>query len=267
MLKGGFGFRLFLRNLMRMANSVKAGVLAVLPARWASSRLPGKMLADVAGKPLIVRTLEAVKACELVDRVLVATDHEGIARAVRSAGGEAVMTSSELPSGSDRVYAAVAGMDAEIVVNVQGDEPAIPASTIEATVRLLRVHSEFQVATAAVELSEPEYGDPAAVKVVVNLEGRALYFSRAPIPHLRDGGEWKRLARRHVGIYAYRPAALAAFCGWEPTPLEQAEKLEQLRLLEHDVPVGVVEVQSSPPGVDTENDLAKVRALFDRAQR
>lgn len=241
-------------------------VLGVIPARWASSRLPGKMLADLEGEPLIVRTWRAASRAETVDRVMVATEDERILRAVRDAGGEAVMTDPALPSGSDRVWAAAERTDAGIIVNLQGDEPLLEAGVVDRAVRLLLEDDRFDVSTPAAPLQREELNNPNVVKIAVADSGRALYFSRAPIPWPRDTEPPRDLYHRHVGLYVYRRAALEAFCGWAPSPLEQCEKLEQLRLLEHDVAVGVVRVDSAGVGVDTEEDLLRVRGIFRRQQ-
>ncbi len=234
-------------------------ILAVIPARWGSSRLPGKMLADIAGKPLILYTLLNVSHCKSIDELIVATDDERIIDAVKSAGFTAVMTDPALPSGSDRVWAAAKDHPAEIIVNVQGDEPLLPVAVIDRAVALLKDTSHFDVTTAACPLPQERHTDPAAVKVVTGLDGRALYFSRAAIPYGREGHLDPELIRLHVGIYVFRRKALKAFCSWSPTPLEQSERLEQLRMLEHGMSVGVVDVPGAGRGVDTKEDLELVR--------
>ncbi len=237
-------------------------VVGVIPARYASTRFPGKMLADVHGKPLVVRTLEAVQRAEVFDEILVATDDERIRDAVAHAGGHAVMTDLHRPSGSDRVLAALKDVDADIVANIQGDEPLIPAAGLDGAVRLLTGSERFEVTTAAVPLERERITDPNAVKVVTDKRGKALYFSRSIIPYPREGDPPQQLYRRHVGLYVFRRKTLEDFCRWPQSELEQCEKLEQLRLLHHGVAIGVLDIETAPPGVDTPEDLELVRSLF-----
>lgn len=205
---------------------------------------------------MVVHVLERVRLATRVDRVLVATDDPRIAAAVRAAGGEAVLTSDQHTSGTDRVEEAVRGLDAafDVVINVQGDEPLLDPSTVDAVLAAMD-DPDVPVATAMAPLSEAEAHEPARVKVVRDEAGRALYFSRAPIPH---GGPWWV----HVGIYAYRRATLARFAQLPSTPLERLERLEQLRLLENGVPIRVVPVPAPSLSVDTPADLARIRALL-----
>ena len=203
---------------------------------------------------MIVRVLERVRLARRVDELLVATDDERIAEAVRASGGVAVMTPVDLPAGSDRVAMAAAELEVDVVVNVQGDEPLIDPATIDAVVAALDAPGA-DVATAMSGLDEAEAHATGRVKVVTDLDGRALYFSRAAIPH---GGPWWV----HVGIYAFRKAALMRFASLSPTALELAERLEQLRLLEHGVPIRVVPVARPGRSVDTPEDLEFVRALL-----
>ncbi|MBZ0265277.1 3-deoxy-manno-octulosonate cytidylyltransferase [bacterium] len=238
-------------------------IACVIPARWGSTRLPGKMLADVAGKPLIVRTWETVNSAKIFDTVLVATDNERIRDAIKVAGGNAVMTDPELPSGSDRVLAALEGIDADIVANVQGDEPLLPAEVIRKTTQLLVEREDFGVTTAACPLSKEHLQIPDIVKVTVDNFQRALYFSRAPIPFARSKKPNESLFRRHIGLYVYRREILEKFCSWDVEALEECESLEQLRLLAHGVAIGVADVGEIPPGVDTIEDLHRIRVMFD----
>lgn len=242
-------------------------VAGVIPARWGSTRLPGKMLAMIGDQPLIVRTYQAALRAASLDSVLVATDDSRIADAVEAVGGQAIMTDPDLPSGSDRVLAALEGIDADIVVNLQGDEPLLPAKVIDKTVRLLLVRDDFDVATAASPLVKEDLANPNAVKVVADLEGKALYFSRSQIPYPRRDHPPGPLFRRHVGIYVYRRKALEAFCSWPQSELEYCEGLEQLRLLAHGIAIGVVNVDPIPPGVDTAEDLEAVRKLFTESHK
>lgn len=236
--------------------------VAVIPARFASTRFPGKLLADATGRPLILHVHDRVLRATSIDRVIVATDDERIAGAVRSAGGEAVMTSAAHPNGTSRVAEAAASLDCEIVVNVQGDEPEIEPEAIDVAVRTLAEHPNTPVATLAAPLGpDVDPADPSVVKVVVDRGGHALYFSRAPIPCHRDGGAGHL---RHVGLYAYRLGFLPVYVGLPATPLEEAEKLEQLRILEHGHRIAVGLVASAPPGIDTE---AQYRAFVERWTR
>lgn len=240
--------------------------LAVIPARLGATRLPRKPLRLLAGVPIIVRVLERVAALRVADRIVVATDSEEIAQRVREAGGEAIMTSAEHPSGTDRVAevaasAAFTGFDA--IINVQGDEPFVSGAAVRGA--LLQVtQRKHQLGTAAVVASPEVLGHPDAVKVVTDDAGAAMYFSRAAIPYLRDPADAaERDARvlHHVGVYAYTPASLARWVALPTHPLERIERLEQLRPLAAGLRMGVAVVQGPVrPGIDTEADL-------DRANR
>ena len=229
--------------------------IVLIPARYASTRLPGKPLLAETGKPLVQHVVEAVACARRADRVAVATDDDRIAAAVRSFGGSVVPTRSDHASGTDRL-AEAAGLlglpDAAIVVNVQGDEPELPAACVDRLVELIET-GRAPMATLATDLDPAAASDPARVKVVVDLDGRALYFSRAPIPHDRDGVGLGRFLL-HLGVYAYRAGFLRQYAALAPTPLEQTEKLEQLRALEngHSILVGRVEYHGA--GIDTRTD-------------
>jgi 3-deoxy-manno-octulosonate cytidylyltransferase (CMP-KDO synthetase) len=244
----------------------------VIPARFASSRLPGKPLADIAGKPMVVRVAErAVQSG--ASEVIVATDDSSVYEAVEKAGYRALMTSPDHASGTDRL-AEVAGIlgcaEDDILVNVQGDEPLIPPALIRECALALTLHETAAIATLAHPLrDEAEFRNPNVVKVVTDEQGYALYFSRAPIPFPRDAfaagqslpPELPML--RHIGLYAYRASFLAAFGGLMPAPLERFEMLEQLRALWHGYRIAVAVTPDSPgAGVDTPEDLERVRALF-----
>lgn len=233
--------------------------VVVIPARERSERLPGKPLAEIAGKAMIVRVLERARLARGVDRVLVATDSEAIAAAVRAAGGEAVMTRADCASGTDRCAEAVRDLDEfDVVVNVQGDEPLLEPSAIE---RLLEAFEDpsVEMATLARPLAPGEAENPNVVKLVRDLRGDALYFSRAPIPFPRgEGAE----ALGHVGIYGFRRDFLHAFASLPPTPLERRERLEQLRALEHGHRIRVLATSYRSVGVDTPEDLERVRAIL-----
>ncbi|ATE60583.1 3-deoxy-manno-octulosonate cytidylyltransferase [Thauera sinica] len=245
----------------------------VIPARYASTRLPAKPLADIGGKPMIVRVLERVRAAG-ADEVWVATDHEAVRAAVEAAGGSAVMTRADHPSGTDRlaeVAGALGWRDDDIVVNVQGDEPLIDPGVVREVAQALAADGEAAIATAAHPLRDAaDAFNPNVVKVVCDAAQRALYFSRAPIPWARDAWAQARDALpaglpmlRHVGLYAYRVAFLRRYAGLAPSPLERWEALEQLRALWHGHRIRVLELAHAPAaGVDTAEDLERVRAAF-----
>lgn len=236
--------------------------LAVIPARYASTRLPGKPLLDICGKPMIQRVCEAVDKASLVDDVLVATDDERIALAVSNFGGRAVMTSSACASGTDRLVEVAQREQADVYLNVQGDEPLLRPTDVDKLVDALLRHPQTAAATPCYPISAGQALDPNLVKVVRNEAGQALYFSRAPIPFDRDGEKQVRYWG-HMGMYAYRPAALAVFAAHAPGELERTEKLEQLRLLQHGIGIQMVELPPCAPGVDTPEDLERVRALLE----
>jgi len=248
--------------------------VAVIPARIASTRLPGKPLLDIAGRPMVVRVAERAAASSAA-AVYVATDDPGIARAVEAHGHRALLTRSDHPTGTDRLAEAVAGLgldDETVVVNVQGDEPLIEPALIDAVAGLLGRHPQAAIATCAGPLADADaLFNPNAVKVVCARDGRALYFSRAPIPWDRDalaGGDRHMApdlpALHHIGLYAYRAGFLARFPSLPQGVLERCEALEQLRALEHGYAIVVHRTDRMPAaGVDTPADLARVRALFE----
>lgn len=248
----------------------------VIPARYGSSRLPGKPLADLCGKPMVVRVVEAALRARAAE-VWVATDDERVADAVRAHGHKAVMTRTDHPTGTDRIAEVAESLnwsDSEIVVNVQGDEPLLDPDYIDGVAGALADDAAAAISTAAHALeSAADFFNPNVVKVVSDANGRALYFSRAPIPWDRDRFSRNRDelppghgARRHIGLYAYRVGFLRRFGALAVSPLEQSESLEQLRALWHGFPIRVIDVAEAPaPGVDTDEDLQRVRALFDRA--
>jgi 3-deoxy-manno-octulosonate cytidylyltransferase (CMP-KDO synthetase) len=239
-------------------------IAGVIPARLASTRLSRKVLRVIAGRPMVEWVWRAAMASGLMETVVVATDSEEVAAVCRERGIPVAMTSSSCPSGSDRVREVALEIDADIYVNIQGDEPTL---TPEFFPPLLELFSrpEVEVATLAVPCAAEEIMDPNAVKVVTALDGRALYFSRAAIPFNRDGTGFGGY-RKHLGIYAYRKAALEWFAALPPSPLERAERLEQLRLLENGIALYVAAAPGDTIGVDTEADLARAEAmLFARA--
>lgn len=234
-------------------------VVAVIPARYASTRLPGKPLLAQTGRPLICHVVEAARRGHSLDRVIVATDDTRILEAVHHFGGEAALTRDDHPSGTDRVAEVAASLPhAQIIVNLQGDEPEVSAAALDEVVRLLRDHPDVPMATLGTPIrDEATYRDPAAVKVVRAASGRALYFSRSPIPHDRDGGGVPPEALLHLGLYAYRRDFLMSLGGLPPSPLEQREKLEQLRVLEAGYPIAVGIVEEPSVGIDTPDDYAR----------
>lgn len=253
---------------------------AIIPARFASTRLPAKPLADIAGKPMVVRVMERALASG-AEEVWVATDHEGVRDAVQAAGGKVLLTRPDHPTGTDRLGEVVSTLgwgDDEIVVNVQGDEPLIDPVLVRRVAEALAQDATASIATAAHPIhSVEEFLNPAAVKVVCDATGLAHYFSRAPIPFPRDAALAGQLQAgaplpeglvplRHVGLYAYRVGFLRAFSHLAPAPVEKIEMLEQLRALWHGYRIRVETLAEAPPaGVDTPEDLARVRALFAEA--
>lgn len=238
-------------------NAPPKGVAVVIPARYASVRLPGKPLALLDGRPMIWYVWEKARKSRLATRVVVATDDERIAAAVRGFGGEAKMTSPACVSGTDRVAEAARSLDEEIIVNLQGDEPMMHPSVIDAVAASLVRDPSVSMSTAALPGSDPEeFLRPSVVKVVVDARGDALYFSRAPIPHYRDAGTGAY--RKHLGIYGYRKDFLFVLAALPPTSLEEAERLEQLRVLQSGYRIRVVDVEHDSVGVDTPDDLRAV---------
>ena len=258
--------------------------MVVIPARYASVRLPGKPLADIAGKPMVVRVHERAVASG-VGPVVVACDDPRVVSAARAHGADAVLTSSAHASGTDRIAEVVSmrGLDpAAVVVNVQGDEPLLPPSLIEQVATNLSRHEDCAVATLCETIErEDDVVAPDVVKVVFDAKGRAMYFSRAPIPYRRDRYSDAsrgtapapaaarrtdhRVHHRHIGLYAYRAGFLLEFASLAPAPSELAESLEQLRAMHHGYPVHVESARERPgPGVDTPEDLERVRSIFAR---
>lgn len=245
-------------------------VTVVIPARYASTRFPGKPLADLCGKPMIQWVYERSAKCEAIDQVIVATDDQRIFQAVQGFGGRAVMTRADHPTGTDRLAEVAANLDSELIVNVQGDEPLIDPAMIEAAVAPLLADPGIPMGTLKTALkSLEEYTNPNVVKVVTDLHGFALYFSRAAIPFPRDfqnalPQRWQELATaKHIGLYVYRREFLLQYPDLTPTPLEQQECLEQLRALEHGYRIHVASTSLVGQGVDTPEDLEKVRALLE----
>ena len=245
-----------------MVDSPPLDVVAVIPARFASTRFPGKPLADLGGRPMIEHVYRRAAASPLVTRVIVATDDLRIATVVHGFGGEVRLTRPDHETGTDRLAEVAATLDCDVVVNVQGDEPLLDPRAIGQVVEPFADPS-VSMTTLYHRIHDPsELADPNIVKLVVDRAGFALYFSRAPIPHARDPrGGWPPLFR-HIGLYAYRRTALLVLAALEPTPLERAEKLEQLRALEHGIRIKAVETAYDSIGVDTPEDLEQVRRLL-----
>ena len=234
--------------------------VAVIPARYGSTRLPGKPLLDICGKPLIQRVWEVVARVHGLDEIIVATDDERIAQVVQDFGGRAMMTSTDCQSGSDRVREVAQTVDADVYVNVQGDEPLLEPSAIEKLLDVFAQDTSVQVATLCSRICREEAQSSNQVKVVRDHAGNALYFSRVPLPFVRDANE-KADYFGHVGIYAYRKETLCSFTSLPASSLEQAEKLEQLRFLQAGIPIRVIEVPRMGVGVDTLEDLERVRTI------
>ncbi len=239
--------------------------VVVIPARFASTRLPGKPLADLGGKPLLQHVWERARRAEGCSRVVIATDDDRIAAAVKAFGGEAAITSKTCASGTDRVAEVAQGLDADVVVNVQGDEPFIEPSALGDLVSAFR-DPGVEMATLSRPASREELPNPSVVKVVCDRRGDALYFSRLPIPFQRNGSAPE--VRAHVGVYAYRPPLLKKLASLAPTPLEKAEALEQLRALEHGHRIRVIPTSYTGFGIDTPEDLERARRLVaERRER
>ncbi|MGC8763051.1 MAG: 3-deoxy-manno-octulosonate cytidylyltransferase [Acidobacteriota bacterium] len=235
--------------------------VAVIPARYASSRFPGKPLAPILGRPMVLWVLERARRVRGLAEVVVATDDDRIARCVEEGGGRALLTSPSCPSGTDRVEEAARSLGADVVVNLQGDEPALDPHAVERLLTLMEEDPQLPMGTLATPAgSLAEYGDPNVVKVVLGEGGRCLYFSRSPVPHFREGAPDLARVFRHVGVYAFRRDFLARFTSWPVGELEKAEKLEQLRALERGVPIRAAVVSWRGPSVDTPCDLAAAEA-------
>jgi 3-deoxy-manno-octulosonate cytidylyltransferase (CMP-KDO synthetase) len=254
-------------------------VVAVIPARYSSSRFPGKPLAEIAGRPMVVRVAERARAARTVSRVLVATDDARVFEAARAHGFEAVMTRADHATGSDRLaeVAAALGPEAGLIVNVQGDEPLLAPETIDRAVDALLRDGEAVVATAFERITEAaDVLSPDVVKVVSDESGRALYFSRSPVPYPREAvrlhgslaaaldadSDLLATFRKHAGLYVYRREFLLEYTAWPASPLERAESLEQLRILERGAKIVLTEAARPSVGVDTPEDLERVRAMF-----
>ena len=253
----------WLKNVSMLHSGVRTRILGVIPARFASSRFPGKALALVAGKPMLEHVWERASQSRYLTDVVVATDDDRIATVVRKFGGRVRMTSSQHPSGTDRLAEVASAEEAALYVNIQGDEPLIDPEAIDAAI--LSVHGDEAVAMGTLkrQIFDPtDIVNPNVVKVVTNLLGDAIYFSRCPIPYERDGRSQGPLYFKHIGLYVYRREFLLSYPDLNVGPLEQAECLEQLRALENGYRIRVVKTEYESLGVDTPEDLERVNKLF-----
>ena len=242
--------------------------VAVIPARYASTRFPGKALADIAGRPMIEHVYARATSARNIDAVIVATDDPRIADAVTKFGGEVRMTRSDHLTGTDRLAEVAAGLDCDLIVNVQGDEPLIEPDSIDAAIEPFRDDPGLMMSTVCTHMSAGEaVTDPNVVKVVSDVRGFALYFSRSPIPYPRGTASGESGAHKHLGLYVYRREFLRTVAALDPTPLERRESLEQLRVLENGFAIKVIETRHDSIGVDTPEDLEHVRRLLTAGAR
>jgi 3-deoxy-manno-octulosonate cytidylyltransferase (CMP-KDO synthetase) len=244
-------------------------IIGVIPARYASSRFPGKALADLHGKPMVQHVVERAARAGLLDEVFVATDDARIRDAVLAFGGKVCMTSPAHPSGTDRIAEAVRDLPCDLVVNIQGDEPLLDPVMVDRAIAPLAQDASIPMGTLARPMGSAEAADPGKVKVVVDRRGFALYFSRSRIPHVREDvpPESATPYLLHIGLYVYRRDTLLTLAGLPPTPLETRERLEQLRALEHGIRIHVVVAEHQSFGVDTPADLERVRAMMPNGLR
>lgn len=243
--------------------------VGIIPARWGSTRFPGKPLAPILGRPMIQWVVEAALKAVRLSQVIVATDDSRILDAVKGFGGCAELTSDQHRTGSDRIAEVAARGQWDLVVNIQGDEPLIDPADIDRAVKGLADNPDISVSTLMAPVkTEDERDDVNVVKVVTDARGRALYFSRSPIPHNRDGGGEAPLEGvfRHLGLYAYRSSFLREFTRMPSTPLEELEKLEQLRILESGFPILVLNTENRSPGVDRPEDIEKLETLLAKQE-
>jgi len=237
--------------------------IIVIPARYASTRLPGKPLLQETGKYLLRHAYETALRCLRSSYVMVATDDKRIAKAVEEFGGRVVMTSARHASGTDRIAQAVAEIDADVIVNLQGDEPEMPPDNIDRLIALFEDDKSLRMATLGIRCKGEGYDDPDTVKIALDADSNALYFSRSPLPYWRDKRD-KHEFIKHMGIYAYRKDFLAEYTAWPHSPLETAEKLEQLRALENGVKIRVALVEKDCAGIDTREDYEKFCQRYKR---
>jgi 3-deoxy-manno-octulosonate cytidylyltransferase (CMP-KDO synthetase) len=245
---------------------VQTRILGVIPARFASSRFPGKALTPIAGKPMLQHVYERASQARYLTKVIIATDDERIRDAARAFGAQVRMTRPDHPSGTDRVAEVADADGASVIVNIQGDEPLIDPEAIDVAALALLADDDLPMATLKKRIEDPsEIANPNVVKVVSDLAGDAIYFSRCPIPYVRDGSavHHQQVHYKHIGLYVYRREFLLAYSGLPVGPLERVERLEQLRALENGYRVGVVETEYESLGVDTPEDLERIAALFE----
>lgn len=234
--------------------------LIVIPARMGSVRFPGKPLCDLMGKPMVQWVYEASAKAGVADDVVVATPDDAIVTACKAFGGRALLTSAAHPTGTDRIAEVAQQIEAEVYVNVQGDEPLIAPESIATCARILLEHADADLGSVYCDCKPEELDDPACVKVVTDMEGFALYFSRWAIPYPRN--ERAIPVKKHLGLYAYRRIPLEAFAGWQPSPLEVAESLEQLRFMEHGLRIAMAHVEPAELAVDTPEQAQRVREIL-----
>lgn len=242
-------------------------ITAVIPARWHSTRFKGKVLADINGKPMVQRVWENVKQARMIDDVIVAVDTDRVFKAVKKFGGKAVFTSRKHSSGTDRIAEIANSIDADIFVNIQADEPLVHPSMVDELAGIYEYEKGLQMATIIKRINkEREISDPNVVKVVTDRNGFALYFSRSPIPFVRDDadnkGDISAKYFKHIGLYSYTKDFLFTYTNLPKSTLETEEKLEQLRVLEHGYKIKTIETRYETMGVDTEDDMERVRAIL-----
>jgi len=247
-------------------SGIGPSVVAIIPARYGSERFPGKVIMPLAGKPLVAHTYERTCRARLVNDVIVATDDERVMKTLAPFDVKTVMTRGDHATGSDRIAEVAYGLDADIIVNVQGDEPLVDPELVDATIQPLIADPSLPMATARHRIDDPTlYNDPNCVKVVCDQHGNALYFSRSTIPYLRDeriDPQTQPVYWQHIGLYVFRREFLLKFANLPSTPLERLEKLEQLRVLENGYAIAVVEAKEKAIGVDTPADLARAEKML-----
>ena len=249
-------------------------VVGIIPARYASTRLPGKPLVDIDGKPMIIHTYESASKSALIQRIIVATDNETVYNVCKEYGADVCMTPQDIQTGSDRIaFVARELVNAEVIVNIQGDEPFIPGIMIDQALEPLMLDERVEITTLAKRITtEAELLSPDVVKVVFDLNNNGLYFSRSPIPYVRDAKSFAEAKKfdcyyKHIGLYAYRRDALFTFTSLQQSELEKIEKLEQLRMLEHGMIIKVVETEDESLSVDTMEDLKAARKFYRTLQK
>lgn len=240
-------------------------IIAVIPARYGSTRFPGKPLVQLKGKPLIQWVIEGAKSAKLVSEIYVATDDQRIADAVKAAGGKFLMTRSECPTGTDRIYEATQNLNFDVVLNIQGDEPQITAEYIDLLAKAFIDQPGLDMATLSHPIALEDIENPNAVKVIKNANHEAIYFSRFAIPYSREKLTGTPVCEKHIGLYGYTKSFLNKFCNSEQSAIEKAESLEQLRALHLGAKIKVLSVKKPIQGVDTPEDLAKLEKLLGDA--